>query len=161
MSSSNSEMNHAKAAHEFHLEEYKRLVEEIQTIRQSASEFERYAIFAMAAFYAWYFSLSSPAVGHFPLLHYAPWIPVMLSILGVARAYLARRSILSISQYVSKIEDMYSLAALDSSTTLQGWEHLAQTRRTGWRGLIPNGGGPAVSWALILAVTVAIALSLP
>jgi hypothetical protein len=147
----------ADAAKDFHLEEYKRLVGEIQSLRDSQNDFEKYALLAIAAFYAWFLSQPVQVLGHIPLPAYVGWIPAVISLIALSRALIARHGILRISRYLLRIEKTYSSASYDPTTQIPGWETTMWAARRGWRIWVPS-AGPAVTWALVAPATVAIAL---
>jgi len=143
-------------AQQFHFEEYRRLIQEIQTRLQTLSEFEKYSIFGMAAFYSWYFSQSHSSPSHSVFLPYVLWLPVVLSALGLFRCYTTRRRIYAISKYVVEIEKVYALRSVYPAVQLCGWETLMQPNRDGWRFYVPT-SDPTVTWLVLLPVTALIA----
>jgi len=142
-------------ARDFHFEEYRRLIQEIQNRLEALSEFEKYAIVGMAALYSWF--LSKLAMPPEPLLRYALWLPVVISALGLLRSYTMRRRIYAISRYVVEIEKVYALKSIRPAAALCGWETIMQPGREGWRFFLPT-SDPSITWAVLLPLTATIAL---
>ena len=149
--------HNAQNAFEFHLEEYKRLVSEIQSKVIGLRDFERFAVLGIAALYAWFFSQSTVTFDREPFVSDVRWIPVAISLLGFFRSYTGRRSIFQISQYLTKIEEVYALPRVHPTTALRGWESGLQSERTGFRMWLPQ-GGPLVTWLFIVPTTILIAV---
>jgi hypothetical protein len=150
-----SDLDPEATARDFHFEEYRRLIQEIQNRLAALGEFEKYAIVGMAAVYSWVLSrLAAPTA---PLLPYVLWLPVAISALGLLRSYSTRHRIYAISEYVTEIETYYSLGSIRKMDALRGWETVMQPGRKGWRFYLPT-SDPSLTWMVLLPLTFTIAL---
>ena len=138
--------------HEFQIEEYKSLREEIARHNNSRRVMETSIILGLAALYAWLYEKNCSFSSQFLAIYY---MPIIIVILGVIREYGFRVRVNQIADYIREIEIYYY-----NGSSPFGWETNLWILRNKSRSNMALGISVVLFWILLFVISLGLSVVL-